>query len=180
MDRTVRDYLRDGTSQCHDRLDRRLGSFLDGTTAGYAEFLSIQYRARKGIEGWLGRADATSSPPSQLHLIATDLATLGAPIPSSAPQFEGATMGDTLGASWVLAGSSLGNRAILAQMRKAGSAQPVAFLSDGSMPAYWQTLRPALAQPLDPAVHTPALAEANAVFAHFNCVVSEHLSPVAA
>ena len=34
-----------------------------------------------------------------------------------------------LGAAWVLAGSSLGNRAILAQRRKRGLAGPVHFLS---------------------------------------------------
>lgn len=180
MGRTVREYLRDETSPSHDRLDRRLGSVLDGTAAGYAEFLAIQYRARKGIEDWLERSAIPNAPPSQVPLIARDLAALGARLPLSAPRFDGVPASDPLGVCWVLAGSSLGNRAILAQMRKAGSAFPVTFLSDPSMTDYWQTLRPALAQPVDPIRHSPMLAGAGAVFEHFNAVVVRHLSPVAA
>lgn len=180
MVRTVREYLRDETSRSHDRLDRRLGSLLDGTAAGYAEFLVIQYRARKGIEDWLERSAIPNCPPSQLPLIASDLAALGARPPLSAPRFDAAPSSDPLGLCWVLAGSSLGNRAILAQMKKSGSTFPVTFLSDPSMTDYWQTLRPQLGEPVDPVRHSPMLAGASAVFEHFNSVVTQHLSPVAA
>ncbi|MBO6526580.1 biliverdin-producing heme oxygenase [Erythrobacter sp.] len=178
--RTTREYLKACTAPSHDRLDGRLGTLTEGGERDYADFLEIQYRARQDVELWLADHAPTTAPPGQTGLIAQDLETLGRAAPTDFPALETPADADPIGVCWVLAGSSLGNRAILARLAKTGMQWPTAFLSDRRMTAYWQDLRPILERPHSPDRDRAALAAAQATFAHFNAVVAHALSPVAA
>lgn len=170
--RTIRDYLKTGTAAEHDQLDRRLGSLVSGSASDYIAFLDIQYRARIGIEQWLERECRDDAPPPQTGLIARDLAELGRPIPDNAPAFVPPASARALGVCWVLAGSALGNRMILARMAKDAVQRPTAFLADPQMGGYWRSLLPALGGSGDPTEAQAFLDGARASFAHFDAVAA--------
>lgn len=143
----------------------------------YLKFLTLQHSARRPVEAWLAKhCDASSRPPAQCDLIAHDLAEMGYPVPSDAAAFDPGTpeVSDSfaLGAAWVLAGSSLGNRAILKEMERVASAEgarvwPHAFLSDEAMLTYWKDLRGRIERPADIDEVAAASHAATAVFDHF-------------
>lgn len=170
--RTIREYLKAGTSAEHDQLDRRLGTLVSGTASDYIAFLDIQYRARLGIEQWLVRECADTAPPPQTGLIARDLAELDHPIPTDAPAFAPPADAVPLGVCWVLAGSALGNRMILARMAKAAVQRPTAFLSDRRMGEYWRSLLPVLGRSAAAAEAEALLGGARASFKHFNAIAA--------
>ena len=73
-------------------------------------------------------------------------------------------------AAWVLAGSSLGNRSILAQLKKRGGAAahwPHAFLGDDAMLDFWKALRGRIECPVPADQQHAAGHGAQAVFDHF-------------
>ena len=160
--------LRRETASVHDRLDRALGGEALASPRDYARFLATQYRARKPIEDWIAASLVDEdSPPAQTPLIASDLAALGAETPPVGPSFSMPAKADTVGLQWALAGSSLGNRAMLAQRRKAGLDGPDKFLSDAAMPSFFKDLRPRLEAEVDSASAQRAVLAAHAVFACF-------------
>jgi heme oxygenase len=148
----------------------------------YAHFLRIQFDARAPIETWCQTAlPQELLPPSQLALIEADLADLGESAGAASSRPFMANTDGALGIAWALAGSSLGNRAMLADLRKrGGAALPTRFLGDGAMPAFFVSLRPMLEQPIDEAVIAAAVAGAHAVFARFAEVAAAHLTAEAA
>ncbi|MCH2487807.1 MAG: biliverdin-producing heme oxygenase [Erythrobacter sp.] len=164
----MRNALRRETADMHDTLDRALGDEAMASPREYARFLATQYRARKPIEDWVaGNMSREAGPPAQTPLIAADLAALGQSAPTHIAHFAMPEAADPVGLQWALAGSSLGNRAMLAQRRKQGLDGPVNFLSDAAMPAFFKELRPALEIVSDPARVGHAVAAAEAVFACF-------------
>ena len=163
----LRTVLREETAQDHDRLDRSLGVLAFGGQADYARFLAIQHAARIEIERWLERVQAAHARmPAMAPLIAADLDALGQPLPMPLA-WQPPQECDPIGAQWVLAGSSMGNRAILAQRRKLGLQGPDTFLSDTSMPEFFRTLLPALAEPVQDEDNVAPVSAARAVFKHF-------------
>ena len=180
MGRTIREILKQGTAAEHDTLDARLGSLVLADRDGYAQFLDIQYRARRGVERWLEARALDNPPPLQSDLVARDLASLDRVVPTETPDFAAADGGDTLGVCWVLAGSALGNRAILARLAKAQADVPIAFLADPRMGQYWRSMLPALARPCDSCEYDSVLRAARATFTHFNIVASQCLALKAA
>ena len=67
-----------------------------------------------------------------------------------------------------MAGSSLGNRAILRDIElHADSKMPTAFLADPGMIAFWKALRPDLEQPATDLEAAAAARAAASVFDHF-------------
>ena len=169
---TLREWLRIETRALHDRLDESLAPAALSEGDDYARFLDTQYRARLPIERWIGtNADA---PPPQTPHIAADLVALGRTVPDLDPVAD-AELRQTLqresagalGAYWVLAGSSLGNRAMLSRRRKLGREGPVAFLSDPAMPAYFKSLRPRLERVCGHAEAQPAIQAAKLTFERF-------------
>lgn len=153
---------------------------IENGASHYAEFLRIQHSARRGIEAWLAAHGGTDTPPAQTPLIAQDLNRLGAAFPARHAPFAPQGGVDPLGVCWVLAGSSLGNRAILARLRKSGLTLPVAFLSDSRMPGYWRSLRGELERPCGRPGEDAVLAGAQAVFAHFHAAADALLALEAA
>ncbi len=91
------------------------------------------------------------------------------PYPADDFAFEPESEFSVLGAAWVLAGSALGNRAILKEVLRAsagGPDWPHAFLGDPAMFAFWQTLRNQIDNPASEIEAAHATAAANAVFDH--------------
>ena len=128
-----------------------MGSMPVGNDASFARFLTIQYASRELLDAGFAeqKPDHIDAPPSQLDLLDHDLASLGhepVHIPGSA-SFTTPTA--ALGAAWVVSGSSMGNRAMLAQRRKHGLDHANAFLADSRMPTYFRTLLPLLAGEFD-------------------------------
>lgn len=154
----------------HETLDLRVAELCLTDPEDYAEFLLFQYRSRLPVEAW-AEAEMPQDllPPSQVLLIASDLSALGDTLPPVATDFSLPYGSDPIGAAWALAGSSLGNRAMLSHMRKASGSRgewPEAFLADDRMTRFWTGLRTKIEQPFsgDPAA---ALLGAEAVFARF-------------
>jgi heme oxygenase (biliverdin-IX-beta and delta-forming) len=180
----LRLHLRGATMAAHDLLDRTMQAASGWQNlADYTRFLTLQHAARVPVELWLARnAPGDLCPPVQTPLIARDLAEIGIEPPAPAPPFEfpNTAHGETIGAAWVLAGSALGNRSILKQMRRASAAAsaggdpwPSAFLGDEAMLAFWQGLRSLLEQPASAEAASAATDAASAVFAHFTTHATE-------
>ena len=144
--------------------------------ASYACFLQAQYSARCVVEKAVGQCPplAIAPPPAQSELIADDLRDLQAQLPEPSPPITLSGPAEALGAAWVLAGSSMGNRAMLARRRKAGLAGPVRFFSDERLPAYFATLREVLAAPHDARTVAAAITGARATFAVFEHAFAAH------
>lgn len=148
----------------------------------YRIFLAIQYAARAPIERWASiHCDRELAPPSQLAVIAADLEALCTALPTpDARAFEADPAG-AIGVAWALAGSSLGNRAMLAALGKRGTLLPTAFLGDPAMPIFFAKLRPILERTSAHApVAEPAIAAAREVFATFARAAAPALSMKAA
>jgi heme oxygenase (biliverdin-IX-beta and delta-forming) len=174
----LRIHLRAATMAAHGLLDRTMQAASGWRTlADYARFLALQYAARVPVEHWLAcHAPRELRPPVQTPLIAQDLTALGIelPAPASPLRLAGRAESEAIGTAWVLAGSALGNRSILMQMRRASAAAspdgepwPSAFLGNEAMLAFWQGLRSLIEQPAS-AIDADAAAEAaSTVFEHF-------------
>ncbi|MFM7349608.1 MAG: biliverdin-producing heme oxygenase [Erythrobacter sp.] len=187
---SLRGHLRTATMAAHDLLDHAMQAASGWQTRGdYARFLALQHAARVPLEAWLAEhAPADLVPPLQTPLLEADLAALGTALPPSSPPFAPphtpstppnfVESGAILGAAWVLAGSALGNRAIARQVARIGGGQwPAAFLDDGAMMAFWQSLRTRIERPADRAEAAGATCGAEAVFAHF-LAVADNAQPV--
>ena len=172
---TLRARLRVATQVDHQALDKLLGRLDLADRHQYAEFLSVQLRARIGVEQWLFRhCPVQWLPPSQLPALQRDLEWLGCPVDEmAAPVFSTPSLTpDTwLGAAWVLAGSSLGNRMMERELaNRVPASWPMAFVRDEDMPRYFKALRPVLE---DARPNLPAEWAAHSVFAHFLKIAKE-------
>ncbi|ANU07108.1 biliverdin-producing heme oxygenase [Paraurantiacibacter namhicola] len=161
--------LRDTTRAAHDVLDGAFDPARFCDPVHYGEFLGFQYQARASLEAWLdANCPLALRPPATAALARQDLKELGleVPVADGAPQFAGDV--DPIGVAWVIAGSSLGNRAMLAMLVKAGVHDvPQAFLSDPAMPRFWQHLRPLLENEVGEAEAAPAISAAQSAFDWF-------------
>ena len=171
---TLRQHLRGATAAAHDRLDQAMRPPEDWRSNGaYARFLSSQFQARIAVEEWLSdHAPADLTPPEQTSALADDLRALGAEMPTQRFEFSLEDQGSAtmLGAAWVLAGSSLGNRAMHRDMRRAlpeVEQWPDAFLSSTEMTKFWHGLRSRIEAPASPEEQDTAVRAAMQVFDHF-------------
>jgi heme oxygenase len=172
---SLRAALRAATMAAHELLDCAMQAASGWQTSDdYTRFLALQHAARLPIEDWLAaHAPPGLTPPPQTPLIARDLARVGCPLPAPAPLFTVGRVGPgtALGIAWVLAGSALGNRAIVRQVARIGSGVwPVAFLGDETMMAFWHSLRTRIERPAASTEAEGATRAAEAVFAHFLAV----------
>lgn len=139
---------------------------------GYRAFLQIQHAARLPIEQWIeenGLRDMAVTPQS--YLIERDLEALGSRPIEAGLNFDLPAGADAIGLAWAIAGSSLGNKAILREISAASAGQwPTAFLSDDGMTEFWKRIRPILDSPCEPARLAAAETAAMSVFDHFIAV----------
>jgi len=173
-ERTLREHLKGATAHSHDTLDSSMRPASDWRSLeDYARFLRAQYAARAPVEVWLSMfASVDLKPPEQTPLLAHDLAMLGQPMPTPSPGFAMTFNGEATatGVAWVLAGSSLGNRAMLHDMQRSlsgGSEWPHVFLSSHGMTAFWKTLKVRVEAPASRTDAEEATRAARCVFEHF-------------
>lgn len=116
----------------------------------------------------------------QSTLIAADLAVLDAapPVPEGFLRFK--TSDEALGAAWVVAGSSLGNKAILNRRRKIGLVTADSFLSDDALPSYFRRLLAVIERPASAERLNEAINGAIAAFAEFEGAIAAHVLEQAA
>jgi heme oxygenase len=140
--------------------------------------LKTQYAARVPVEHWLLlNAAADLEPPLQTPLIARDLYALNEslPLPRAPIELGDVDEASVIGVAWVLAGSSLGNRAMLKDMQRArrdGETLPAQFLGDETMLSFWKRLRPRIEQPTTRDRLEAAASAATAIFDHFLSVAA--------
>ena len=118
-------------------------------------------------------------PPSQIPDIRSDLNKLDAPCTQEIQPFELSPEADPLGVAWVLAGSHLGNRAMMKGLPD-GADYPRAFLSDPRMAEFWRSLQPYLVEERPEPATAAAIQSAKAVFEHFLRQVENYPSKLAA
>lgn len=172
--KTLREHLREATAHSHDRLDTSMRPPSDWRSReDYARFLSVQYCARIPVERWLSTfAPADLRPPEQTHLLVSDLINLGIPIPKAgdALRLDYRGRATAIGVAWVLAGSSLGNKAMLLDMQRTlppGTRWPHYFLGGDAMAEFWKTLRSGVEVAVDAQKAQEATRAATCVFDHF-------------
>lgn len=183
-ERPLRAHLRARTAAIHARLDRCMDGADLTHRAKYAQFLALQLAAREAIEEWTeDHGPVGLRPPRACHLLAAHLAELvkaGAAVPGPIAAFgpfalpPGAAV---QGLAWAIAGSHLGNRAMLLRLPPAtrtsdGPPLPRRFLADKRIMGFWKGLLPLIASPVDARGAAPALLAAHAVFARFEAVFS--------
>ncbi|MAS85480.1 MAG: hypothetical protein CL953_06415 [Erythrobacteraceae bacterium] len=174
----LRAQLRAATQSDHQSLDDMLGSLDLADRHDYIRFLDVQLRARLGVEQWLFQhCPYEWLPPSQITLLRRDLEWLGHTVAEgSAPAFVAPAVSPSawLGAAWVLAGSSLGNKMMERELApRVAPSWPMAFVRDEAMPRYFKALRPLLESNQQ---DLPAEWAARAVFGHFNSICGERLA----
>ena len=147
-DRRLRNALREATSETHARLDEAVGHLPLSSADKYAFFLTAQYRARLAVDEAFEKQapHGMVAPPSQTRLLELDLKDLGSSPTQQCGKLGFDTEFEALGAAWVIAGSSLGNRAILHQRRKRELAGPQRFLEDDRLTSYFSDLRTVLTE----------------------------------
>lgn len=185
---TLRSCLRERTASQHTKLDTLMSTaFGWANREQYAAFLAVQLSARAPVERWLDESPGSALiPPRQCHLIASDLQALGgegSPIatiqfqrPFSLPEARNAPREDheslVLGIAWTLAGSALGNRSILKQMKRGLAARSsfslaCSFLENRAMLSFWSAIRHRIERPISERELALASQAAGAVFEHF-------------
>ena len=169
----LRDLLRAATAADHTLLDQAMAGLRLAEPDDLVQFLGIHLAARAGIESWLADNAAPGwVPPAQTGLIAADLVALGGlPAAFPAPRFVPGEEADWLGPAYVIAGSHLGNRLLLAQAGPTLAEDAQRFLVGSAMQDYWRRLRTLLSGTPGPDGGAAAVRGAQATFAHFRCCV---------
>lgn len=167
--KTLRVYLKQETRALHDFLDNRMSKLDLAAPDDYAVFLKMQLAARAPMERWArSECPAHLRPPEQVPLLIEDLNAIGGPFSLSNRQFSLPAHANPLGFAWVMAGSHLGNRAMLADLEKRNAnGLPTRFLADPRMIAFWRDLRPQLEQNIDDDIAAKSLEAATATFRFF-------------
>lgn len=171
---SLRTQLREATREEHDALDAEMRATGWQDRTSYGRFLQLQHAARHPLESW-AKTDCPEeiAPPGQIHLIERDLKALGCTPLDTSENFSLPGDAEPIGFAWAIAGSSLGNRAILREVeRDSGTEMPCAFLRDEGMTAFWQSLRVALERPVSDHHASGAALAARAVFDHFRKTVA--------
>lgn len=179
----LRTHLRGSTARQHARLDAVAaveGRFAD--VGVYRHFLARQHAARFGIEEWVAlHCPSELAPPPVTRLILRDLAESGCSNLSCASQpFALPEDADPVGLAWAIAGSHLGNRAMLHSLRQEAPEASAHFLADERMRDFWLQLKPRLEREVYLSEAQSAARAASAVFEHFLAVFSHSAIPMRA
>lgn len=162
--------LREGTADCHARVDAAFGRFDLSSREGYAAFLTAQARAFVPLEASLDAAGADTvitdwSARKRTGALITDLECLKVHIPQPCPVPKVDSQAAIWGQIYVLEGSRLGGRML---KRFVPSELPTAFLGHELPSGAWRELLDRLDEKLvDPADRNAALSAARDVFGVF-------------
>lgn len=166
--------LRTTTRALHERAEGAFARFDLARRDGYGEFLQAQGAALMPLEAALDAAGAErliADWPSRKRgaALAADLTALGLPRLTPQPQPQLAGDDEAFGALYVLEGSKLGARYLLARVSGSDFAQgATAFLGHGEAPerkdAWPVFLQKLAAIPFEPARAAALLAGATAAF----------------
>jgi heme oxygenase len=180
--RSTRSYLHAATNDLHRRLDARLAPLALRGDAGYREFLFRSAMALLPVEQALNEAGVVNVLPdwpqrSRSSALAGDLAALSLPQPKPArfPEVRGEAF--QFGMLYVLEGSRLGARLLLAEVEATlapTSQAATRYLAHGQGQSLWPTFLQRLeaSQPVRRAPEL-AVAGARAVFRQFLTASSE-------
>ena len=177
--RSLRAHLKDSTQKVHDDLDSAVSPASWTTPQEYALFLKQQLEARQPIERWADEnCPIAIRPPDTAALLVEDLADLGLSCDEATrPAFALPLQSDPIGLAWAIAGSQMGNKVILAKLKKANSPEaqlPVRFLSDPRMGPFWRSILPYLEKEMTLEQAQPAIMAALSVFARFRDAFAPH------
>jgi heme oxygenase len=172
---SIRRFLRDATERHHSRVDRAAAGMRLDTREGYTRFLAAQAAVIVPLEAQLQVDGVAQVLPDwrarkRAAAIEMDLMELGSDHGWIHPPFF-ANAAQLLGACYVLEGSRLGARAVLAKL---GRTTATRFLEHGQGARLWPSFLAILET--HPCVHrNPALAldAADAVFALFESALTE-------
>ena len=162
--------LREGTADCHARVDAAFGSFDLSSLAGYRDFLTAQARAFLPIEEALDLAGVAGLLPDwperrRGKALIADLNCLKVHIPKPCivPKIDSPAA--IWGQVYVLEGSRLGGKMLKNSLNQD---MPHAFLGSRAAPGAWRSLLDRIDRNLiEPADHAIALGSARATFAIF-------------
>lgn len=164
----IRTFLKRETAETHAALDKAVEGANLTSPRHYAAFLQQQLAARMPVETWAARhCPPEFRPPDCTPLLIDDLQALGRPFSLPRRRFSLPENAHPIGLAWAIAGSHLGNRAMLASLGDAADALPTRFLSHGAMLDFWRALRPRLEADWPHEEAQAALRAAEAVFACF-------------
>lgn len=167
---TARAFLRAGTADAHQRVDRLFASVDLGSAEDYARFLSAQAAAFLPAERALDEAGIDAVVPDWTArrrglALEADLDALGVPLPDPLPMPALDDVAAQLGALYVLEGSRLGGALL---RRSIGPGLPRAFLDGPQPPGAWRKLLEKLDEFLyDPKQLQAATEAAREIFAAF-------------
>ena len=162
--------LREGTADCHARVDAAFGGFDLSLPDGYRDFLTAQARAFLPIEEALdsaGAAELLADWPERRrgNALISDLYCLKVHIPEPCPVPKVITAAAIWGQIYVLEGSRLGGQML---KRSLSSESPQAFLGHAIKRGTWRALLDRIDQALaDPADRATAVDAARTTFAVF-------------
>lgn len=139
---SLRDRLREATTQDHAILDARVSDWRIETPAGYAAFLLASAIALTPLELALERAGVQTWLPdwprrARRDALAADLAALGVEVPVCEPAFV-PSPDFGAGLLYTLEGSRLGARVLARQARGAMDDPPLAYLTHGQGQPLWR------------------------------------------
>ncbi|QNM83535.1 biliverdin-producing heme oxygenase [Sphingomonas sabuli] len=155
---TPRQALKAATDDVHHLLDTMLSGLTLSNPADYRRFLLIQARVVPPLERALDAFGMADHVPGwaehrRAGLLQQDLAQLGEPMPAEVRIDPFETLGQALGAAYVLEGSRLGGRIL---ERNVGPEMPTTFLHPKEQKAAW----PALVDTIDTGLYADGLEEA--------------------
>jgi len=162
--------LREGTADCHARVDAAFGGFDLSSPDGYRNFLTAQARAFLPIEEVLDSAGAEELLPDWPErkrgiALISDLYCLKVHIPTPCPVPKVSSRAAMWGLIYVLEGSRLGGQML---KRSLAPELPQAFLGHQIDRGAWRTLLARIDHALTgPADRTTALEAARATFSVF-------------
>jgi heme oxygenase len=176
---TFREILREGTVDCHARVDRLMGCFDLSNRADYTEFLTIHGRIVPPIERWLEGNGVCAELPDwgerqRTSALYHDIGKLGLTPPRELSCVFENTASSRAGILYVIEGSRLGASLLVRRMTDAGAEFPTSFLTHGSGRSLWPTFVAWLnRQKFDPVDTERGLKAAQDVFALYELVLAD-------
>lgn len=130
-------FLRDETSDLHQRVDDAFARFSLSDPDSYGRMLTAHARALPAAEAVLAARSDLPAWRARTSMLAEDLATLDLPMPWPLPFAPAAGIADALGILYVTEGSRLGGVML---SRQVAPGLPKSYLAAAHLPGEWRRL----------------------------------------